>query len=178
MVSPEAAARFLGAPFLADFDSATRQALVNVLVESRAPAGAVLVEQDRTVERVAFLIDGRIAVRRTGQPPGEDETILELKAPTAFGESSFFRQRPSLVTIAAATDVWLLTLDHPAHDLLRRSDPRAAEQLALAAIRVLAEHFDLLDQRYREFLSTHAEGEARVSEWSRLRARLLEQTSL
>ena len=40
----------------------------------------------------------------------------------------------------------MLTLHHPAHDRLRRENPRAAEELALAVVRTLSEPFDLLDK--------------------------------
>ena len=67
----------------------------------------------------------------------------------------------------------MLTLHHPAHDRLRRENPRAAEELALAVVRTLSERFDLLDKLFTDYIAHHPDAPANtVSEWSRFRARL------
>jgi hypothetical protein len=73
------------------------------------------------------------------------------------------------------TDIWSLTLYHPAHEQLRLENPRAAEALALAAVRVLAERFDLLDKRVSDYLAGHGDDPPRASEWSSFRARIFEE---
>lgn len=177
MVTPEAAERFLAAPCLQDTDSAARQAVLNVLVERRERAGTVLLEAGQRNDRILFLIEGSVRVYRS-YPEGRVEDVATLTAPAVFGETSFFRPLPPIASAKALTDVWLLTLDHEAHALLRRVDPRAAEQLALAAVRVLAERFELLDQKVSDYLRQHPEGPARANEWSGFRARLFEESSL
>ncbi len=110
-------------------------------------------------------------------------------APSVFGETSFFRGSPSIVTVRATTPVTFLTLDHPAHDALRRADPRAAEQLALSFVRVLADRFDMLDRRVSDFISQgcddntpstngHPADTPRRNEWAAFRARLFEEKTL
>jgi hypothetical protein len=105
------------------------------------------------------------------------ETVTNLAAPTMFGLTSFFRPTPPSVSVRATTDAWLLNIDQAAHDLLRRVDLRAAEQLAVAAVRVLAEHFELLDRRISDYLAEHPDDHPKVTEWSDFRARLFEESN-
>jgi CRP-like cAMP-binding protein len=177
MVTPAAAERFLAAPWLVDVEPALRQAVLQVLAEGRAEAGTNLLEQGRPNDHITFLIDGAVTVERAFAD-GRVETIVDLHAPTVFGETSFFRRSPSIVTVRAAKPVWFLTLDRPAHDRLRRENLRASEALALAAVRVLADRFDLLDRRLSDYIAQHPDSPSRANEWSRFRARLFEEQNL
>src|SRR5207248_3068565 len=76
MVSPAAAERFLDAPWLADLDPASRHAVLNVLVEDRAPAGAVLLAQGESNDHISFLIEGSAVVERA-YPEGRVETVAK-----------------------------------------------------------------------------------------------------
>jgi CRP-like cAMP-binding protein len=174
MVHAEAAERFLAAPLLADVDRDARHALLDALVEARAPAGAVLLEQGQPNDHLSFLIAGTATVERT-LAGRHKEVLATLTAPAIFGTTSFFRPTPPTVTVRATSDVWLLTLYHPAHDRLRRDNPRAAEALSLAVVRVIAERFDLLDKRVSDYMSQHADDAPKVTEWSDFRARLFEE---
>src|SRR4051812_33896199 len=129
MVSSAAAERFFAAPVLAGLDSASRLALLKVLEEQRAPAGATLLRQGAPTDHIAFLIEGTATVLRI-DPRGRQETLAHLTAPTMFGLTSFFRPAPPDFSVRATSDVWLLNLDHAAHERLRRLDLHAAEQLA------------------------------------------------
>ncbi len=103
--------------------------------------------------------------------PGKPQEILaQLNAPAVFGTTSFFRPTPPTITVRAATDVCVLTMSHPAHEKLRQRDPRTAEALAVAVVRVLAERFDMLDKRVSDFLAQHADDQPKTTEWSRFRA--------
>jgi CRP-like cAMP-binding protein len=177
MVKGDAAERFLAAPWLADVDPELRRALLDRLEEHRAPAGAVLLAQGRPIEHLSFLIDGIATIDRTF-PDGRKETLATLHAPAIFGTTSFFRPNQPTFSVRATADVRLLTLDHPAHDRLRRENPEAAEALALASLRVLAERFDLLDQRVSEYLAQHSDDHPKVTEWAGFRARLFEEPIL
>jgi CRP/FNR family cyclic AMP-dependent transcriptional regulator len=177
MVSTAAADHFQTAPWLADLDAPARLALLNVLQEGRAAAGAVLLAEGQLNDRITFLIEGTAQIIRS-YPDRAEELVATLNAPTPFGETSFFRSKPSIVSVRARTPVWFLILDREAYTLFRRVDPHAAEQFALATVRVLAERFDLLDLRVSEFLAQHAHDQPRASEWAALRARLFEETSL
>lgn len=177
MVQAEAAERFLSAPLLADVDRESRKVVLEALVEARASAGAVLLEQGQPNDHLSFLIEGTATVER----PLSDhrkEVLATLTAPALFGTTSFFRPTPPTVTVRATTDVRLLTLYHPAHERLRRENPRAAEALALAVVRVLAERFDLLDQRVSELLAQEADDHPKITEWSNFRARLFEEPNI
>src|SRR5947209_889553 len=90
MVSAAARERFLNAPWLVDLDPASRQSLLQVLDERRDPAGAVLLERGHRNDRIAFLIEGAVAIERPF-PDGRVELIANLTAPSVFGEMSFFR---------------------------------------------------------------------------------------
>jgi CRP/FNR family transcriptional regulator, cyclic AMP receptor protein len=177
MVKGEAAERFLAAPLLADVDPELRRVVLDRLEENRAPAGAVLLEQGRPTDHLSFLIVGSATIERVF-PDGRKETLATLHAPAIFGTTSFFRPNKPTFSVRATTDVWLLTLDHPAHERLRRENPKAAEALALATLRVLAERFDLLDQRISEYLLQHSDDHPKVTEWAGFRARLFEDSNI
>jgi CRP/FNR family cyclic AMP-dependent transcriptional regulator len=176
MVSSTAAERFFAAPVLAGLDSASRLALLKVLEEQRAPSGAILLQQGEPNDHIAFLIEGTATVFRP-DARGHRETLANLTAPTMFGLSSFFRPFPPDFSVRATADVWLLNLDHTAHERLRRIDLRAAEQLAVAAVRVLADHFDLFDHRISAYLAEPPDDHPKGTEWADFRARLFEESS-
>jgi CRP-like cAMP-binding protein len=92
--------------------------------------------------------------------------------------TSFFRPTAPSFAVRASSDVWLLSLYHPAHDRLRQANPRAAEALALAALRVLSDRFDQLDKRVSEHIRLHAVDHPKATEWSGFRARLFEEPSI
>lgn len=177
MVSPDAANRFLTASFLTDLDPSARQSLLGILREETAGAGEVLLRQGEPNNRIHFLIDGTASVSRA-MPNGHHERLLDLMAPTSFGEISYFQHKPQLVTVTAETDLRFLVLERQAHEQLRRDDPRTSEQLATAAIRVLAGHFDLIDQRIAELVSRQPDPQREATEWDRFRARLFGESKL
>ena len=81
--------------------------------------------------------------------------ITTIAAPSVFGTTSFFRPDPPSVGVRATSDVWMLSLYHPAHEALRRENPRAAEALAVAILRALSERFDLMDQLLSDYITRH-----------------------
>ena len=175
MINDEAAQRFMSSPLLADVDRDAKLALLRALEEQRARAGTVLLEQGQPNDHLNFLIDGTVELERTFRN-GRKEIITTLKAPAVFGTTSFFQPKPPTVTARAQSDVWMLVLHHPQHDALRRENPRAAEELALAVVRTLSERFDLIDRLFTDYIAQHPEVPANtVSEWSRFRARLFEE---
>jgi CRP/FNR family cyclic AMP-dependent transcriptional regulator len=177
MVKADIAEQFLAAPLLVDVDRDARRALLEILEETHATAGSVLLEQGEPNDHLSFLIEGSAVIERT-HPGGRKETLAHLNAPGVFGTTSFFRPTPPTISVRAATDVCLLTMGHPAHDKLRRDDPRTAEALALAVVRILAERFDLLDKRVSDFLAQHADDQPKTTEWSGFRARLFEEPNV
>jgi CRP-like cAMP-binding protein len=177
MIDEEAAQRFMSAPQFAGTDPDSLRALLGALVEARAPAGAVLLEQGHANDHISILIGGTATIERTfAERP--TEILAHLNAPALFGTTSFFRPTPPTVTVRATSDVWLLSLYHPAHDKLRAQNPRAAEALLLAVVRVLAERFDLLDKRVADYLAEHGDDQPKFNEWSGFRARLFEEPAL
>jgi CRP/FNR family transcriptional regulator, cyclic AMP receptor protein len=175
LVTSEAAQKFLSAPLLADLDLASRQAVLEELEERHEPKGAMLLQQDEQNNRMNFLIDGTVTVVRS-YPKGRDEMVATLTAPSVFGETSFFRPSAAIVSVRATSPVWLLTLDRKSYDRLRQQNLPAAEKLALAAVRFLAERFDMLDKRISDYMAQHPEGHPRATEWSNFRARLFEES--
>jgi CRP/FNR family transcriptional regulator, cyclic AMP receptor protein len=176
MVSSAASDRFLATPLLAELDSATRHALLNVLIEERAEEGATLLRQGEPNDHIAFLIEGSATVFRT-RPDGRVEVLTTLAAPSLFGLTSFFRPIPPGFSVRATSPVWLLTFHHEAHQILRRVDLRAAEQLAVAALRVMADRFDMLDSRVSEDIAQHPEDHPKATEWANFRMRLFEEAN-
>lgn len=177
MVSQDAAERFLHASFLSDLDPMARQSLLQALEEHHAASGSVLLKQGDPNDRIHFLIEGTVAVSRV-MSNGHQEHLVDLHAPTSFGEISYFQRKPQLVTVVAATDLHYLVLERQAHERLRRDDPRTSEQLAAAAIRVLAGHFDLIDQRIAELVARQPDPQREATEWESFRARIFGESKL
>jgi CRP-like cAMP-binding protein len=175
MINDEAAMRFMTAPWLTEVDRETKLALLNALSEERAKAGTVLLAQGQPNDHLTFLIDGIVDLERIFSN-GRQEIVTTLTAPAVFGTTSFFQPKPPTVTARARTGVWMLTLHHPAHDALRRTNPRAAEALAVAVVRTISERFDLIDKLFSDYTMQHPDpANATASEWSRFRARLFEE---
>lgn len=177
MVKADVAEQFLAAPLLADVDPGSSRALLEFLEEKQAADGATLLEQGQPNGYISFLVEGSAVIERS-LAEGRTETLATLTAPAVFGTTSFFRGTPSTIRVRATSQVRVLTLDHPAHEGLRRANPRAAEALALAVVRVLAERFDLLDKRVSDSLAQHADDHPKVTEWSGFRARLFEEPNM
>jgi CRP-like cAMP-binding protein len=175
MIDDQAAHRFMTASWLAEVDREPKLALLSALSEQRAKAGSILLQQGQPNDHLTFLIDGKADLERTFGS-GRKEIITTLTAPAVFGTTSFFQPKPPTVTARALTDVWMLTLHHPAHNALRRDNPRAAEALALAVVRTLSERFDLIDRLFTDYIAHHSDvPPTTASEWSRFRARLFEE---
>ncbi len=170
MVEPAAAKQFMAAPMMAGVAPDSVQAVLSSLAEERAPAGTILLFQGQPNDHLSFLIDGTAAIERT-RADGRSETLASLAAPSVFGTTSFFCPNPPSFNVRAVTDVWLLTLYHPAHDRLRREAPAAADALALAAVRVLSERFNELERAFSAYMVRHPE----FTEWAGFRARLFEE---
>jgi len=178
MINDEAARRFMTAPWLLEVDRDIKLALLNSLAEERTNTGAVLLAQGQPNDHLTFLIDGSIELERTFST-GRKEIVTTLTAPAVFGTTSFFQPKAPTVTARSLTDVWMLTLHHPAHDKLRRENPQAAEALALAVVRALSERFDLLDKLFTDYIARHSDAPGNsASEWSRFRASLFEEHTI
>jgi CRP-like cAMP-binding protein len=174
MIDAKATERFMSVPLLNDVEPEIKRAICDALVEARAPAGATLLAQGQPNDHLTFLIDGTASIERDFRN-GHHETIISLTAPTVFGTTSFFQPTPPTATVRAASDVWMLSLYHPAHEALRRSNPRAAEALALAVVRALSERFDIIDRLFTERILQNSTEPNQHSEWAGFRARLFEE---
>jgi CRP-like cAMP-binding protein len=177
MIDSEASERFMAAPWLEEIDRETKIAILNTLVEAKAPAGAVLLPAGQPNDHLSFLMEGSVAIERD-HPNGRRDTITTLSAPTVFGTTTFFRPTPPNVTVRATSDVWVLSLYHPAHEKLRTGNPRAAEALALAVIRALSERFDLIDKMFSDLSAKYSDEPVKTSEWARFRSRLFEERGI
>ena len=123
------------------------------------------------------MIEGTAEIVRISAT-GRRDIITHLTAPAVFGTTSFFQPKPPTVTVRATSEVWILSLYHPAHEALRAANPRAAEALALAVVRALSERFDLIDKLFTDFTKQHADEPAKKSEWATFRARLFEEPGI
>jgi CRP/FNR family transcriptional regulator, cyclic AMP receptor protein len=177
MIDPEATERFMAAPWLGDLAPDEKRAILASLVEGRAPARALLLEQDQPNDHLSFLIAGTAQIERTFDN-GRREVITTITAPSVFGTTSFFRPEPPSVGVRATSDVWMLSLYHPAHEELRRDNPRAAEALAVAILRALSERFDLMDRLLSDYFTHHRDESSRTSEWAGFRARLFDESGV
>lgn len=176
MIDSEATKRFMNAPWLSDVSPECKRAIAAAMKEGRASAGTVLLAQGQPNDHLTFLIEGTADLERD-RGHGHRERITVLAAPAVFGTTSFFQPNPPTATVRASSDVWMLTLYHPAHEQLRLENPQAAESLAVAVVRVLSERFDLIDGLFSQFISQHSSqtSQATPSEWSDFRARLFDE---
>jgi CRP/FNR family transcriptional regulator, cyclic AMP receptor protein len=174
MIDAEAIKRFMAAPWLVEVDPEVKMAISRALIEARAPTGATLLEQGQPNDHLTFLIEGTAEIVRI-QGTGRREVITHLTAPAMFGTTSFFQPKAPTVRVQATSEVWMLSLYHPAHEALRADNPRAAEALALAVVRALSERFDEMDRLFTEFTARHSDAPPRKSEWAGFRARLFEE---
>jgi CRP/FNR family transcriptional regulator, cyclic AMP receptor protein len=177
MIDTQASERFMAAPWLGEVDPDIKLAIFGALVEARAPSGAILLYQDQPNDHLSFLIEGTASIERI-LGSGRREVITTLAAPAVFGSTSFFRPQPPSVSVRATSDVWLLSLYHPAHEALRAADPRAAESLALAVLRALSERFDLMDKYIVGYLARHSDEPEKRSEWASFRGRMFDEQGL
>jgi CRP-like cAMP-binding protein len=177
MIDGVATERFMSAPWLAEIDRDTKKAILDSLVEARAPAGATLLKQGQPNDHLTFLIDGSAEIQRRFAN-GRQEVLTTLTAPAVFGTTSFFQPTPPTVTVRATSPVWMLSLYHPAHDALRKAAPRAAEALALAVVRALSERFDVIEKLFTDHMSRHPEESSELTEWGRFRARLFDDRGI
>jgi CRP/FNR family transcriptional regulator, cyclic AMP receptor protein len=174
MIDVEATKRFMAAPWLSEVDPEIKKAIASALVEMRAPAGSVLLARGQPNDHLTFLIEGTADIERT-LGDGRHEIVTTLTAPAVFGTTSFFQPKPPTVTVRATSDVRMLSLYHPAHEELRRNNPRAAEGLAFAVLRAISERFDLIDKLFSDYVSKNCHEPARMSEWAGFRNRMFEE---
>jgi CRP/FNR family transcriptional regulator, cyclic AMP receptor protein len=177
LATTDETARFLDSPLLAGVDRESRRAVFRRLSAGRMPAGSALLSQGEPNERLWFVVEGTVAIERR-QADGHVDVMASLAGPAIFGTTTFFRSTAPSASIRASSDLTLWTLDRAGHEALRRDDPKAAEALALAIVRVLSERFDLLDRRIAELMSEHSDDHPRVTELATFRARLFEEPAL
>ena len=181
-ITATAKEEFLAAPWLKELGESPRAAVLRELKEARVPAKTDLLIQGVQNDNLIFLVGGTVDVL-WDCVGGEQQLVTSLEAPAVFGVPSFFRPISPSVTVRARTEARILTLDHASHERIRRQCPEAAEVLALAAIRVLADRFDLLDGRLCELMAqeakrTSSKSTSAASEWAKFRAQLFEKATL
>ncbi len=174
MGQDEIAERFQALPMFHDTEPEACRLLLAAMVEVRSPAGTVLLTQDQPNDHLSFLIEGSATIERAGHH-GIAEVLATLHAPSVFGTTTFFSSNAPTFSVRAASEVWLLTLYHPAHRRLRRDHPAAAEALAVAAVRALSDRFGELDRAVSDYLHALRDDPPRIGEWAGFRARLFEE---
>ncbi|AMV37947.1 cyclic nucleotide-binding domain-containing protein [Planctomyces sp. SH-PL62] len=92
MINPQAAERFMAAPWLESEDRELKEQLLRSLAEERAPKGAILLAQGQINDHLSFLIEGTAEIERRSE--GRVDPITTLTAPAVFGTTSFFRPAP------------------------------------------------------------------------------------
>ncbi len=177
LLATEERGRFLDSPLLGGVDDESRMAVFRRLVSGRAPAGTALLSQGEPNEHHWFILEGSVAIERK-QADGHLDRMATMSGPAIFGTTTFFRSTAPHASIRASSDLMFWTLDREGHEALRRDNPRAAEALALAVVRVLSERFDILDVRLAELMAENGDDHPRTTELANFRSRLFEEPSL
>lgn len=171
------ASQFLDSPVLSGVDEASRRAIFRKMIPDRCPAGTVLLSQGKPNDRLWLVVEGSVAIERR-RADGHSDLIASLAGPAIFGTTTFFQASAPRASIRATSDLRFWTLDREGHEALRRENPRAAEALAFAIVRVISDRFDLLDVRLADLMSEQREDQRRITELSTFRARLFEEPAL
>ncbi len=172
----EGSGAFLESPLLQGVEEELRRVIASRLESGAARPGTALLEQGRPNDRLWFVGDGSLAIERLREG-GPLDVLATLAGPAIFGTTTFFRSTVPSATIRATTALPYWTLDREAHEELRKDDPRAAEALALAIVRVLSDRFDLLDLKISGLMAEHAHDHPKASELATFRARLFEDSA-
>jgi CRP/FNR family cyclic AMP-dependent transcriptional regulator len=177
LLATDETGRFLDSPLLAGIDDESRRAVSRKLAPDRAAAGTALLRQGEPNDRLWFVVEGSVAIERR-QPDGHIDVLTSISGPAVFGTTTFFRSSAPSASIRASTSLTFWTLDREGHEALRRDNPRAAEALALAVVRIISERFDQLDVRLGELMAKHGDDRSTVTELATFRARLFEEPAL
>ena len=174
MVDAEAAERFQALAMFHDVDSETRRAVLAALVEDRSPPGTVLLTQGQPNDHLSFLIGGSATIERAGRK-NMSEILATIHAPSVFGTTTFFTPNSPTFSVRAATDVWLLTLYHAAHNRLPAIIRPPPKRWPSRRWRVLSDRFGELDRAFSDHLRGPVADPPRINEWAGFRARLFEE---
>jgi CRP/FNR family transcriptional regulator, cyclic AMP receptor protein len=177
VLSTDESGRFLASPLLAGVDDEARSAVFRRLVKGRVSAGTPLLAQGKTNQKLWFVLEGSVAIERK-QADGHLGLMATMSGPAILGTTTFFRSTAPTASIRATTDLTLWSLDHESFETLRRDDPRTAEALELAILRVLAERFELLDVKISKLMAEQGDDRSRANEWANFRSRLFEEPAL
>ena len=161
-----------------EVDPDTKLAILGALVEARAPAGATLLEQDQPNDHLSFLIDGTARSSGLSTTAGVRSSRRSRRRRSSARRHSSDRNLRRL-SVRATSDVWMLSLYHPAHEALRvgriPAPPRPWPWRSSAR---LSERFDLIDRLFSDYMARHPDESSRMSEWAGFRARLFDESGL
>ena len=98
--APEATGMLAALPIFAPLPLQTVERLASQLVETRLPAGTLVLRKGDPGDRFYVIADGEVEIEGTRHGPGE-----------FFGEIALLRDVPRTASVTAVTDVRLLTLE-------------------------------------------------------------------
>ncbi len=177
MIDPEATQRFMAAPWLGEVAPDDKRAILASLVEGRAPARAILLEQDQPNDHLSFLIAGTAQIERTfenGSTRGDhhDHGAVGLRHDVVLPARAAVGGRPRHVRCLGALAVSPGTRGAAARESPGRRGPGRGDPPRLS------ERFDLMDRLLSEYFTRHRDETSRTSEWSSFRARLFDESGL
>ena len=176
MIDTQASERFMAAPWLGEIDPETKRAILNALVEARAPSGAILLAQDQPNDHLSFLIEGTASIERIlGEWNGARSSPC-LQAPAVFGSTSFFRPQPRASRFGRLRTSGCCPCIIPPTRHCGRPTRERPKSLALAVLRAVSERFDMMDKYIVDFLARHSERAGKDQANGRgFRARMFEE---
>lgn len=133
--------------FGAAFSREEARVVAGYLMETRLPAGAIIIHEGRRATSMAFVDEGTVTIQKEdlGAP---ERHIIDLARDAVIGEIAFFDNEPRSATVVAKTDVVLLVLTRERFDALAEERPELAIRILFYVGRVLSRRLRQVTGRY------------------------------
>ena len=132
-------------PILAGLDEAALNLLWDYIVESRAPAGGVIVREGEEGNRFFLIGEGTVRVCKHFAQPKEFE-LCRLGSRDFFGEMCVFETLPRAATVQAVVDTTLYSLTSLTFYRLYEALPRQHSILIVNIARDLSRRLRHMDE--------------------------------
>ena len=142
-----------GAAVLRSFmDDGELERLLPHSAQGELSPGELLFEAGEEGEFMAFVLEGRLAVRAPALFPGRSVLLAEVEPGGMVGEGAVFSSRPHAVSVAAVERSRLLLLDRKSLQALAKEDKDLSMKVMTWAIQALQLRLHGADRRLVQIL--------------------------